>query len=271
MFNYFFGSDNRSVIYLEFIYKQNNDISVVTTAPLKRGRGNKLKHNPVESFCIKKNINYKYFNQKDTYDDMNNGLCVSFKNIFSDKFLKNNNDIYNVHLSLLPKFKGPSPVETQILSGESEFGYTIFKINKFIDGGPVLFNNKINFNDDPYASNIYELMFIDFSNSYNKIINDTLKLQKQEKSNTTYTNKFSKNDFCINDNSVEMALKKIRAFDVIGPAYIVHDNKVIKIHNYVNESRESGFKVEDGYIFPLEITPEGKNRMLMEDYVRGLK
>ncbi|GIS31886.1 MAG: hypothetical protein Ct9H90mP3_6820 [Flammeovirgaceae bacterium] len=62
---------------------------------------------------------------------MSNALCVSFKNIFSEEFLRMNNNIFNVHLSLLPKIlKGPSPVETQILNDEVNIGYSIFKIDE---------------------------------------------------------------------------------------------------------------------------------------------
>ena len=133
MFNYFFGSDSRSLSYLKFLNDNTKNLSVVTTAPIKTGRGKNVKANIIENFCVENNIHFKYFNQNDTYEDMSNALCVSFKNIFSEEFLRMNNNIFNVHLSLLPKFKGPSPVETQILNDEVNIGYSIFKINENVD------------------------------------------------------------------------------------------------------------------------------------------
>ena len=130
MFNYFFGSDSRSLSYLKFLNDNTKNLSVVTTEPIKTGRGKNVKANIIENFCVENNIHFKYFNQNDTYEDMSNALCVSFKNIFSEEFLRMNNNIFNVHLSLLPKFKGPSPVETQILNDEVNIGYSIFKIDK---------------------------------------------------------------------------------------------------------------------------------------------
>ena len=53
MFNYFFGSDERSIDYLKFLYDKNKDITVVTTVPVKAGRGNKFKPNAIELFSIK--------------------------------------------------------------------------------------------------------------------------------------------------------------------------------------------------------------------------
>ena len=49
------------------------------------------------------------------------------------------------------------------------------------------------------------------------------------------------------------------------------DTPNIKIHKYSNSNLGLEIKLNDGYIYPLEITPEGKNRMKVEDYIRGLK
>ena len=271
MFNYFFGSDSRSLSYLKFLSDNTKNLSVVTTAPIKTGRGKNVKANIIETFCVENNIHFKYFNQNDTYQDMSNALCVSFKNIFSQEFLRMNNNIFNVHLSLLPKFKGPSPVETQILNDEVNIGYSIFKIDEKVDSGPLIFSNKIDHKNDLYASDVYKNMFNDFTNSFNEIIKNLNSEFIQQKENETLTKKFIKSDFCINNDDVETAQSKIRAFDVIGPAYVIHNDKNIKIHKYTNSNLGLEIKLNDGYIFPSEITPEGRNRMEVEDYIRGIK
>ena len=271
MFNYFFGSDERSINYLKFLHKKNKNITVVTTPPVEAGRGKKLKQNDIELFSIKNNINFKYFNQNDIYEDMLNAFCVSFKSIFSDNFLNNNKDIYNLHLSLLPKYKGPSPVETQILNNENKIGYTIFKINKYVDAGPIMFSKEINLLETHYASDVYNFSYKDFTSSYDEIIKSSNLLVNQNNTNENFTKKFEKKDLCINNDSIEVALRKIKAFDVIGPAYYVHNNKVFKIHKYGLETYGLDFKLLDGFIYPIEITPEGKNRMPVADYVRGIK
>ncbi len=271
MFNYFFGSDARSMSYLKFLKDNTKNLSVVTSAPIKTGRGKKIKANIIETYCFENSIPYKYFNQNDTYEDMSNALCVSFKNIFSQEFLCKNSNIYNLHLSLLPKFKGPSPVETQILNNEINIGYSIFKIDEKVDSGPLIFSNKIKYNTHLYASDVYKYMFKDFTNSFNDITKNLNNEIKQNNDNESFTKKFIKTDFCIINDNVETAQKKIRAFDVIGPAYIIHNDKNIKIHKYTNNNLGLKIKLSDGYIFPSEITPEGKNRMEVEDYIRGVK
>ena len=56
MFNYFFGSDSRSLGYLKFLHENTKKLTVVTTEPIKTGRGKKVKANIIEDFCFENNI-----------------------------------------------------------------------------------------------------------------------------------------------------------------------------------------------------------------------
>tara|TARA_E500000331_G_scaffold58627_1_gene52877 strand:+ start:488 stop:754 length:267 start_codon:yes stop_codon:yes gene_type:complete len=53
MFNYFFGSDSRSLGYLKFLHENTKNLTVVTTEPIKTGRGKKVKANIIELFVFK--------------------------------------------------------------------------------------------------------------------------------------------------------------------------------------------------------------------------
>ena len=121
-YKYFFGSDKRSVPYLNFLSKEIKELVVVTTKPKKSGRGNKLRTNPVENFCQNNNIIFKYFDDSEIYSDMDYGVCVSFGAIFKADFINGNAPIFNIHLSRLPELRGPSPVESAILNGNTLFG-----------------------------------------------------------------------------------------------------------------------------------------------------
>ncbi|MBL6762839.1 MAG: hypothetical protein ISQ16_02870, partial [Candidatus Actinomarina sp.] len=106
-YKYFFGSDFRSIPYLTTINNSEESITVVTTEPARTGRGKKLVVNPVEEFCKSNNIEFKYFSQDSVYSNMDIGISASFAKIFSPNFLKSNNNIFNIHLSLLPELRGP--------------------------------------------------------------------------------------------------------------------------------------------------------------------
>ena len=270
MFNYFFGSDNRSIPYLEILYKNNKNLKVITTPPVKRGRGNSIKANVVEKYCKQNNISIDYFKGDSVYLDMEYGLCVSFKEIFTNKFVDSNNPIYNIHLSLLPMYRGPSPVETAILENNKDIGYTIFKIAHKIDTGEILIQRKLDYIEEMYASRYYELAYVDFENIIEDINLKSPNLTEQNTKNVKHTKKFNKQIFDITNDTVEVAKNKIRAFDTIGPAFVIYNQILFKVLSYSNESK--GFKIElsDGVIYPETIIPEGKKKMNAEDYIRGL-
>ena len=64
---------------------------------------------------------------------------------------------------------------------------------------------------------------------------------------------------------------KIRAFDYLGPAFIKYNNINLKILNYSEIEQGSSIELSDGLLYPLNVIPEGKSKMLFEDYLRGLK
>ena len=266
-YKYFFGSDKRSVPYLNFLSKEIKELIVVTTKPKKSGRGNKLRTNPVENFCLKNNIIFKYFDKSELYSDMDYGLCVSFGEIFKDDFINANPPIFNIHLSRLPELRGPSPIETAILNGNTLFGYTIFKIVQEIDEGPILYQNDVEVLDN-YSSNVYEALLEDFIKNY-KSIDFKSQLEIQE-GTVSVTSKFLKSDYMISkEDTIYEAKNKIKAFDILGPAYIQYDSKIIKIHKYTEDNSDFKYELKDGYLHLDEITPEGKNKMTANDYIRG--
>ena len=66
-------------------------------------------------------------------------------------------------------------------------------------------------------------------------------------------------------------INRIKAFDVLGPAFIKYDSKIIKIHKYTEGNSNFTYELKDGLLYLDEITPEGKKRMKANDYMRGLQ
>ena len=268
-YKYFFGSDFRSIPYLTTIKNSEELITVVTTEPVRSGRGKKLVINPVEEFCKSNNIEFKYFSQDAVYRDMDIGISASFAKIFSPGFIKSNNNIFNIHLSLLPELRGPSPVESAILNNNSKTGFTVFRIDEDIDTGKIIFQQDVTISEDDYASNIYERLSNSFNENYKEI--DFLSTGVEQSQNSSRTSKFAKSDFNISEDSLFIAKTKIRAFNIMGPSFTSHKNKILKIHSYTEESNSEGIIYKEGVLYPEYVTPEGKNKMLFPDYLRGLK
>ena len=268
-YKYFFGSDIRSIPYLSNLLENYDAMKVVTTEPRNTGRGRKILNNPVEDYCNSNNIECTYFSNSKYYEDMDFGICVSFGSIFSNDFINRHPSIFNIHLSILPNLLGPSPVETTILNGDTVFGYTIFKIINEVDKGPVLFKNQIDIVNN-YSSNVYKELAEDFKINFGNIdFNSSLKDQVGE---VTRSYKFTKNDYLITkDDSLLKAKNKIKAFDVLGPAFIKYESKIIKIHKYTEGNSDFKYELKDGILNLDEITPEGKKRMKANDFMRGLQ
>jgi len=268
-YKYFFGSDSRSLPYLSTIHNFEKTIKVVTTPPIQKGRGKKLQFNPVEEYSSKNNIEIIYYSSNDIYHDMDIGISASFSKIFNSNFLINNSKIFNIHLSLLPKLRGPSPVEFAILNEDEITGITIFQINNSIDTGMVLYQEKLEIHDTDYASNVYDKLSNLFTKSY-PLIDFSAHLKEQD-GNPTSTTKFDKNSLNIMEDNLDKAKIKIRAFNVLGPAFTYFKDKVLKIHSYTEEPNSEGIIFNGGVLYPEYVTPEGKKQMFFPDYIRGIK
>ena len=269
MFNYFFGSDLRSVQYLDIVNQNNNYLQVITLPHKISGRGRKLNPNPVEKFCIKNNIHFEYYDPNTVYEYMSTGICVSFGRIFSETFLMKNKPIYNIHLSLLPSYRGPSPVEFSILNEEKIVGFSVFEINNKIDDGKIVFQESFSIDSDTYASDIYDTIISLFDNKYKQISENLTPEKCKNEYKLSYTKKFIKNDYNILKYDVLTAKKMIRAFDVIGPAFLSYDEQIFKIQQNTKKKHAFPIELTDGILYPSIITPQGKSKMRIEDYLRG--
>ncbi|CAA9990738.1 methionyl-tRNA formyltransferase, putative [Plasmodium knowlesi strain H] len=150
------------VIRLIIKYVRNDIVldHVITKSPRKKGRHLKLKKSHIEEEAEKEKIKIFYYDKirNDTYMLKNEtfDLCISasFGEIFNASFFKNiASNVYTLHPSLLPLYRGASPIQRSLLNNESLFGYSIFLTNLRIDAGPVLirsphtFGDAFNFND----------------------------------------------------------------------------------------------------------------------------
>ena len=267
-YKYFFGSDERSLNFLNTIYTYHNEVKVVTLEPKKTGRGRKIASNPVQIYCERNNIEYSYYQEENIYEDMEYGIVASFAKIFTNNFITNNSPLFNIHLSLLPKYKGPTPVESALLNLDKLSGYTIFKIDKNVDTGDIIYQKELNI-ENKYSTEVYQQIYESFQIDIENI--DFNKQGQVQENIISNTRKFFKEDFNIKELTVQNAKTKIRAFDYLGPAFLKYNNINLKILNYSEIEQGSSIELSDGLLYPLNVIPEGKSKMLFEDYLRGLK
>lgn len=137
----FFGSSLFSVIVLQKLLKAKSYrlTAVVTTPDQPAGRGLKLKPNPVKLLAQKNRIPVLENLHPLNVSPPAVGLVAAYGKIIPPNILdKFNNQIYNIHPSLLPKYRGPSPLQQQILDGVVKTGITLIQIDSQMDHGPIV-------------------------------------------------------------------------------------------------------------------------------------
>jgi methionyl-tRNA formyltransferase len=141
----------------------------------------------------------------------------------------------NIHPSLLPKYRGPSPVQYSIKNLDVHTGFTFIKMDEGIDTGDILFKSSpIKIADSDTTQSLTEKIFISASKKINKSIqslfDNTHSLSKQNTDLVSYTKLISKKDGEINWEETSMQLNaKIRAFSNWPGLYTFHNTKKIKI------------------------------------------
>jgi methionyl-tRNA formyltransferase len=141
----FFGSSPFSVPVLQKLLDRKIDIAAVVTTPDKPvGRHLKLTPNPVkllsQKYQIPVYISYDQLIENCKLKIVNYiALVAAFGRIIPASVLNTfNNQIYNIHPSLLPKYRGPSPLQQQILDGLTDTGVTIIRLDEKMDHGPIV-------------------------------------------------------------------------------------------------------------------------------------
>lgn len=117
-------------------------------------------------FCISKGIEIVEVHSKDelkkevfkTKADL--AVVADFGLIIPTEVLKHfRHGILNVHPSLLPKYRGPTPVQQAILNGEDKTGVTIIKLDEKMDHGPILIQEERQISPDDTSQSLYEILF----------------------------------------------------------------------------------------------------------------
>jgi len=165
----------------------------------------------------------------------------------------------NVHPSLLPKLRGPSPIQGAILSGEKT-GVTIQRINEKMDEGPILAQEEIALPPNLGYIEIEKILAQAggelLAEILPKYISGEIKEIEQSTEGATYTKMVKKEDADITNDSPETALRKVRAYE-IWPRARKGELVITKAH------------IEDNKFVPDMVIPPGKKEMNYKDYLRG--
>ena len=215
-------------------------------------------------------------------------VVVAFGQILSQKFL--DSFVYgavNVHGSILPKWRGAAPIQRALENGDKESGVTLQKVVKELDAGDIIGIRKINISEDMNASELFrdlatlsqELLHVELMD----FVRGNLAPIPQDHNAATYAKKIGKSEAEMSwQMSAQQIHNRVRAFTMGPGTWISFQGKKLKIHkthiSSGNGQPGTVLKVSDsavsvatgqGAIEIVEVQPESRNRMLIQDFIKG--
>ena len=299
----FAGTPEFAVPALEKIYLAGFEIKLVLTQPdRKSGRGMNIKKSPVKQKSIELGIpvyqpevliNNKEAINKITTKKADILIVVAYGLIIPDEILNAyNGHIYNIHASLLPRWRGAAPIHRAIEAGDKEAGITIMKIVNKLDAGPMIMKEKLSVSEEDTTDSLSKKLSDIGASLITTLLNDiergkVIKLEKQNEENVTYAKKINKLEAIADfNNSPEVLCQKIRAFNPFPMINIDFEGKSLKIvraniynkkeikHNLASgklflHGEDLLLKLSSGILKLEEVRLEGKKTMIASDFVKG--
>jgi len=240
----FFGTDKFAINSLEAIYNSKHKIVSIVTAPdAKRGRGLKETFTDIKRFAL----NYR-LNILQPRDPNSNTFIEILKELSADLFavvsygkilslelinLPKKFSI-NLHPSLLPRYRGPAPINWAILNGEDETGISIIRLNKYTDSGEIISQKRLVINPYDDAISLSEKLSKEGAkllvNTLDKIDEGRVSFITQDEGLATYAPMLKKSDGLINwKRPAEFIHNQVRAFLNWPSAYTYLNGKLLKI------------------------------------------
>lgn len=298
----FAGTPEFAVPALEKINMAGYEIKLVLTQPdRKSGRGLNIKKSAIKQKSIDLGIpvfqpvvlkNNEEAINKITSKKADILIVAAYGLIIPEEILNAyKGHIYNIHASLLPRWRGAAPIHRAIEAGDKETGITIMKIVNQLDAGPMIMKEKVVIlNED--TTEILSKKLSELGSSMIKRLLDNIergkaiKLEEQNKEDVTYAGKVNKLEAIVDLNDTPKVLcQKIRAFNPFPMMNINFEGKSLKIVKARIYNKEIKNNLAIGKLFLYgedlllklnagtlkldEVRLEGKKTMMASDFVKG--
>lgn len=261
----FFGTDDISLSALEALSHLDYEIvAVVTRADSLSNRKKEIIFSPVKQFAIEKG--YKIFQPiklKDEAEEILKTnpdliLTCSYGKIIPELIL--NYPQYkciNIHPSLLPKYRGASPIQAAIMNNDSVTGISFIYMTKDLDNGPILCQETINCDKGETTFSLKEkikkLIALMMQKYFTSFFSKKVKYQIQDESKVSYVGMINHKDEQINWNKDAKTISGlVRALYDKPIAYTILNNNIVKVYEAQITSEKSN--AESGTIIAVDKT-----------------
>jgi len=297
----FMGTPDFALPSLQTLF-ENEDfeiVAVVTQEDKKIGRKQELTAPPIKQLAqkhnlpvfqpqkIKKNPDFQKL-MEDLKPDLM--VVVAYGQILSQKIL----DIpkfgaVNVHASLLPNYRGASPIEAALLKGDKETGVTIMKMEEKLDAGPILNITKLPIDPNDNAESLTVKLGLLGGKILPYVLRDYVdgEIQPipQTESRATFCHKIDKEDGLIDLQTLTAVeiRNRLRAYTPWPSIFLMVEGKRLKFLELdidqslklapgaVKELSKNSVAIgtKDGSIIPQTLQLEGKKPMTIQEFLLG--
>ncbi|MDA1061034.1 MAG: methionyl-tRNA formyltransferase [bacterium] len=292
----FFGTPDFATPFLEVLHNAGIEILSVVTQPNKAiGKSKTLSPTPVKKLAMELGLKVLQPSSKEELKDDLEGfqadffVIIAYGMILPKEVLKMPKiACINIHASLLPKYRGASPIQEALLNGETETGISIMKMDEKLDHGPIYLVKRINVNEKDNLQSLKEKIANvgkDILVPALEDINDGILIaipQDEKDQKPSYCTKVSKEDGLIDfKKSAKEIRNMIRAYTPWPGVYTKFNDKNLKILESEISARQlkpGEFRLEnkvleigtnEGSLVPKKVQLEGKREMDIADFING--
>ena len=276
----FFGTGEIAVGVLNELERSNQLPSLIVTSPDKpAGRGSILTPSPVKVWALERGIDIL---QPEKLDEIFCAqlqatgyklfIVVDYGAFLPKKLLAiPERGTLNMHPSLLPRLRGPSPIRSAILNDEKEIGVSVMLVDEKMDHGPIVAQRKVVVLEWPMRGRELDLLL---AREGGKLLSEMIPLwfdgaieaREQNHDVATFSQMFSKEDGLLDlvHGDPYKNLLKIRAFEGWPGTYSFFERGDKRIRTQIFDARLVGKK-----LLLERVKPEGKQEMSYEEFARS--
>jgi methionyl-tRNA formyltransferase len=287
----FMGTPEFSVAALQALIEAGHEIACVYSQPPRpAGRGYALKPSPVHALAnargieVRTPVSLKSLEEQNRFAALNAeaavvvayGLLLPKPILDAPRF-----GCFNIHASLLPRWRGAAPIQRAIMAGDTETGVTIMKMDVGLDTGPMLLTKRLAITPETTYSTLHDqLMAVGSTAIVEALKEPDASGQPQPEAGVTYAHKINKTeariDFAKPADAVRNHIHGLSPFP--GAWCMINGTRVKILRAHVTAGAgEPGTFINDqlsiacgeGALELLELQREGKGAMQAQDFIRG--
>jgi methionyl-tRNA formyltransferase len=295
------GTPDFAVASLDALVTAGFDVvAVVTAADKPAGRGQKLNESAVKKYAVEKGIpvlqplklkDPEFIEQLQAFRaDLQ--VVVAFRMLPEAVWSMPAKGTVNLHASLLPNYRGAAPINHAIINGETTSGVTTFLLKHEIDTGDVIFSEAVSIGPDETAGELHDKLMETGAALLVKTVqaiqeNEYTEQPQLQSADLKHAPKIFK-EFCEIDwtQPVQKIYNLVRGLSPYPAAFTKLQDKNLKVFkaaiepgipaiqtgNYETDGKTYlKFAAPDGYLTLTDIQFEGKKRMKIDEFLRGMR